>query len=605
MLSEARMFDTRVVNLTSKVVDLQFQEAGLFESGDVIGCVRGNQITVIGTVLDSVPQVLSVYLDLENPHVIDLLGNELSEGKRLRICEAEPLLSYDLQLGLIDSIISGDLKSEAVNVVFDDVSMEMLHKSFKLKDKRMVGSSNELDESQQNAVENILSISKGELLLIIGPPGTGKTEVIRKAAKLLAGKGERILITSHTNRAVDNALEKLPVEICLRVGRPEKVHPGLHEYMLSYKARTALGEQLRNLEREIDRKKEERFKLLQHIAWLKKERPEIIREIRQVSKMELRKINERLADLCSARNELINREIERLVNTTPIIGSTLVKSHLYPLENINFNTCLIDECSQASITLALLGMVKAQKWVLIGDPKQLLPIFKTLKDYRAQEKLSAFSYLLRKYEHRHLWLKNHYRSNEHIIRFSAHFVYNDKINPAPVCKQYKLVLQRKPKFDFLDPDYPVVFIHCRGVAERREKSLVNEKEQEVCREIVKDLLSAGVKPQEIGVITPYRGQKRELAAKIQVKGIEINTVDAFQGRQKDVIIFSLTATDKLNFASNPNRINVAFTRPKYKLIVVGNGSSIVKNDGLLIYKFLEYVYDLKAIYDWDERKWLV
>ncbi len=81
-------------------------------------------------------------------------------------------------------------------------------------------------------------------------------------------------------------------------------------------------------------------------------------------------------------------------------------------------------------------------------------------------------------------------------------------------------------------------------------------------------------PANIGVITPYRAQKRQLMERMKVRDVEINTVDAFQGRERDAVVFSLTSTGNLKFASNPNRLNVAFTRPKYKLIVVGNANQL-------------------------------
>lgn len=106
------------------------------------------------------------------------------------------------------------------------------------------------------------------------------------------------------------------------------------------------------------------------------------------------------------------------------------------------------------------------------------------------------------------------------------------------------------------------------------------------------------------MITPYRAQKRELRSDIRYKRVEIDTVDAFQGREKDVIILSLTATEDLRFAANINRVNVAVTRPKSKLIVVGNGMSIMQNPESILYKFLKYAYEKNAVFDWDWKQWI-
>ena len=456
-------------------------------------------------------------------------------------------------------------------------------------------------------LKKILSLRDDDLLLIIGPPGTGKTRVIQKAAYLLMQRGEKVLISSHTNRAVDNALEKLPVEKCLRVGRPEKILPNLRKYMLSYKAKTSLGERLDAVENRIKELKREKADLMRYKLWLRKTRERSLRNVSFKVQNELKRINRELAELFSARNSWLKNESEKLVTQTPIIGSTLIKSQLYPLTNTRFDIVFIDESSQASITLALLGMVKGKKWVLIGDHKQLLPIFKSVKDYRRQEELSAFVKLLKKYEKHSLWLRMHYRSNFKIIGFSSKYIYNSMVKPAPQCANLKLVYKRPPKLELLDPEKPVVFVHCRGKSIHGERSFYNEAEQEACLEIARNLIEAGVKPENIAIIAPYVAQKKHLASKIHESNLEVNTVDAFQGREKDVVIFSVTATTRrtLEFASNPNRLNVAFTRPKYKLIVVGKGKAIVQNDDLLIYKFLEYAYDLKAIYDWDKKKWLI
>jgi len=600
ILSETRIYYTEIIEISGNVVDMQFQEAKFFEVGDVIGYFSGREAKILGTVLSAEDEFLSVYVAREE-------SEDLFETYKLRVFKAEPLISYDLQLGLIDSILGGIERNYAVKLFFDNLILGDLEVTEPLIDRTSVGGEFELDDFQCEAVEKILSLRDNDLLLIIGPPGTGKTRVIQKAAHLLMQKGEKVLVSSHTNRAVDNALEKLPVEKCLRVGRPEKILPNLRKYMLSYKAKTSLGKKLEAIENRIKELRREKADLMRHKLWLKKTRGGPLPNVSFKVRNELKRVNRELAELFSARNNWLKIESERLVNQTPIIGSTLIKSQLYPLVNTKFDVVFIDESSQASITLALLGIVKGKKWVLIGDHKQLLPIFKSVKDYKRQEELSAFVNLLKKYKERSLWLRTHYRSNSKIIGFSSKYVYNFMVKPAPKCVDIKLVYERPPKLELLDPEKPVVFVHCRGTSIREKRSTYNEAEQEACLEITRSLLEAGVKPENIAIIAPYVAQKKYLASKIHESDLEVNTVDAFQGREKDVVIFSVTATTrkKLKFASNPNRLNVAFTRPKYKLIVVGNGKAIVQNDDLLIYKFLEYAYNLKAVYDWNKKKWLV
>jgi len=505
----------------------------------------------------------------------------------LEICESEVLVGYDLQLELIRKIKNGELDEygqKAVTHVFEATSLRGLQK-VKPSNVLDVKEGYPLDEFQLKAVEYALGLGEGESLIIIGPPGTGKTRVIAKIAYELYRRGERVLITSHTNRAVDNALELLPVDISLRVGRPEKVLPNIRPYLLSYKARTILGSKLEDLEKEI----RERKKVLQHFYQIKDEWSRIGRW--KEHKVKLQNVKNELRKFCEERNNMLKGESEKLVAEARIIGSTLVKSHLPPLVNERFDMVLIDECSQASLTLALLGMVKARKWVLVGDHKQLLPIFQTLdiKDKKVQEKLSVFCYMLDKYKDRSVWLRQHYRSNSEIIGFSSRYIYEGKIIPVEACKGIKLNIKSYPKnMEFLNPDIPVVFLHVDGMESMREDgSRFNESEARLVTRIVRALKDLGVKSENIGVITPYRAQRDYIKELIKDEKLEVNTVDSFQGREKDIIIFTITSTKDMSFVEDENRLNVAFTRARRKLIVIGNAKSIHEKHKLLS-KFVSY-----------------
>lgn len=591
MAESATAFTSRILGFSGKVLDLYCSEGWIFEAGDIIGFVNGENVNVLGTIVEANSRIMSVYLS--SPTV----GMELdfSEGRSIQICEAEPLVSYDLQLNLIERIDSG-WANEAVELFFGNPKTTPISRTYRLADKYCLGKDRLLDESQVEAIEQILSLDPGDILLVIGPPGCGKTTVIKKAAyHLVRDKSEKVLVASHANRAVDNAIADLDEHLekigcsCVRVGRAEKIDPKLHRCLLGSKVDEATKTKMEGLKAQIEGMKNERAEILKRIDFY------------DVSE-DLRRNSEKLASLYAERNGLLKREAERAVAEASIIGSTIVKSQLYPLANIDFDTCIVDESSQASITLALLAMVKAKKWVLIGDHKQLFPIFRTVRRQDFQELLSAFVYLLRRYENRSLWLKWHYRSNTQIIEFPSRFIYDGMVKPSPECSKVKLELQAY-KLMVLDPEKPFVFVHTRGEAERKWESLCNKREIDVCAEIVKELVEAKVDEENIGVITPYRAQKRELRSKIKYRRVEIDTVDAFQGREKDVIILSLTATEDFKFAANVNRVNVAVTRPRCKLIVVGNGASITQNPESILYKLLRYAYERKAVFDWDWKQW--
>ena len=574
----------------------------LFEEGDVLARVSGDLAKSLGVVIVGGEHVL-----------VRLFGNNVvREGEWLQLREAEQLLAYDLQIGLIEKYLSKkftEIERRAFNVFFEN--------SFRIGINKAVASSykilglggkegiSELDESQREALERILGLREGEILLIVGPPGTGKTRVIARASLELAKRGEKVLIASHTNRAVDNVVELLPIEITLRVGRPEKVHENVRPYMLSYKARLALGQELEKLEDVIKKLREERIKLKARVKELKEERRRAGLYAPLGTENHLKNIESRLRVLTEKRNKMLKKESERLVGEARIIGSTLVKSGLWPLEGVKFDTVIIDEASQATVTLALLGMTKARKWVLVGDHYQLPPVFKTLeeavKQPEAVDHLSAFNRLIRLAgDDKAVWLRTHYRSNTAIIGFASEHVYQRKIAPHKTCERIKLEITPNGFLShILDPEKPSVLVHVNGHEQAEGGSRWNPEEVEATKTIVRRLLELGVPKEAIGVISPYRAQRSRLSEALG-EGIEVATVDAFQGREKDVIIFSATATDATSvlFAESPRRLNVAITRARKKLIILANAEAPWNG---LMRKYIEYAKSLGAYFSWSDH----
>jgi predicted DNA helicase len=593
ILRSSPTYRARIISLDERLITLHISGGAFFEAGDFISYLLGGKIKNLGTVVDynSDSGVLTVFL-YSKPGLI--------VGEEILIIESEALIGFELQLELLERIKEGELVHDIVDLIFSEKNLGKLEAGCDPTDNKTVDGRKILDSSQLQAVRRVLCMREGDLLLVVGPPGTGKTEFIAKSAWELQRKGEKVLIASHTNRAVDSAIEKLPLEISLRVGRPEKVLPHLYKYLLSYKARERLGEKLKEIEDKI----KERKNTLMELASKHRDSSKYFKRQEDLSR--------ELGELLSMRNTLLEKASKALASEIPIVGSTLIKSQLYPLNTVNFDTVLIDECSQATIPLALLSLVKAKKYVMVGDHRQLLPILRSVRSLEKLEELSSFNFFMRKYGRRVGWLRTHYRSNSKIIGFSQRYVYNGNISTHKRCRQIELKISgkayenlRDKRKEIADSKKPVVFVNVEGIEERRGGSKCNKKEAEVCADIVGLLTALGVKKEEIGVITPYVEQRALISKKIKKKrGLEINTVDAFQGREKDVIIISITSTGSMRFPSEPHRLNVALTRARRKLIVVGNGGSIYKSQGTLIFKFLEYVYKYGKIYDWEKRKWL-
>jgi predicted DNA helicase len=595
LLGSRDVYKAKVINRSGLILDLEAIKSVPFVEGDIIGYKLEKLVYVLGNIIYIEDRYLTVHL--VEPRIP-------IPNKVLDILEAEILLAYDVQLKLIERIKKNEVPVNVIEIFFNNITFPKLEIDYKLEDKRGLNGKFELDEYQTRAVEAILFLKENDLLLIIGPPGNGKTEVIKKAAYEMIKRGERILITSHTNRAVDNAIEGLPIELTLRIGRPEKILPSVQAYLLGSKIRSEALENINNVIRKMaEQKAKLRHELEESIKFLEKQRtlhPKDKEEIKYKLKNKLnyliKNINRKLNDLLIKRYNLVKSIQNELIKEAKVIASTLVKTSLEPLIDQAFDIVIIDESSQCSILLAMLGMIKAKKWVLIGDHKQLLPIFRTIKDEKEQEELSAFVHLLKKYEDRALWLRKHYRSNENIIRLASMLFYENKIEPADICKAYKLNLPNKPRLnEILDPEKPVVFLNCKGWQEKEGKSVYNKAEIEYCKRIVEELKEAGFSLEKVGIITPYRAQNKHLRLEIKEKGIEIDTVDAFQGREKDIIIFSITATDDFKFVANKHRLNVAITRARMKLIFVGNLDRIkVAGDEILL-QIVKYISNMNGI----------
>jgi predicted DNA helicase len=595
LLGSRDVYKAKVINRSGLILDLEAIKSVPFVEGDIIGYKLEKLVYVLGNIIYKEDRYLTVHL--VEPRIP-------IPNKVLDILEAEILLAYDVQLKLIERIKKNEVPVNVIEIFFNNITFPKLEIDYKLEDKRGLNGKFELDEYQTRAVEAILFLKENDLLLIIGPPGNGKTEVIKKAAYEMIKRGERILITSHTNRAVDNAIEGLPIELTLRIGRPEKILPSVQAYLLGSKIRSEALENINNVIRKMaEQKAKLRHELEESIKFLEKQRtlhPKDKEEIKYKLKNKLnyliKNINRKLNDLLIKRYNLVKSIQNELIKEAKVIASTLVKTSLEPLIDQAFDIVIIDESSQCSILLAMLGMIKAKKWVLIGDHKQLLPIFRTIRDEKEQEELSAFVHLLKKYEDRALWLKKHYRSNENIIRLASMLFYENKIEPADVCKTYKLNLPNKPRLtEILDPEKPVVFLNCKGWQEKEGKSVYNKAEIEYCKRIVEDLKEAGFSLEKVGIITPYRAQNKHLRLEIKEKGIEIDTVDAFQGREKDIIIFSITATDDFKFVAKKHRLNVAITRARMKLIFVGNFDRIKVTGDEILLQIVKYISSMNGI----------
>ena len=427
-----------------------------------------------------------------------------------------------------------------------------------------------LNASQQAAIESALS---QRLTLIQGPPGTGKTTTATHLLHHFAQQGSGpLLATAESNVAVDNLLEGL-LDLgvkALRIGRPVKVREHLRSATLD-----ALLEN-HPMQEELAFLQDEQRELRRSLPSLKgKEKGLMHRDI-SINQKEIR----RMENVMTAS---VLDEAEVICATTIGCGHRLLESRKFPI-------VLMDEATQATEPSALVPIVKGcRQLVLVGDHQQLPPTVLSRRAEKGGLNRSLFDRLIACGLRSNL-LTTQYRMHPILREFPSARFYENRLEDGCTADQ------RPPPAGFLWPDWdrPMAFVPVDGVEEADEegKSRSNRDEAAKVLGVVDDLLAIGdLQPNDIGVISPYNGQVRELTRLFEMAGgrepgqpyagLEIKSVDGYQGREKEVIVFStVRANDRgeVGFLADYRRLNVAITRAKRGLILLGHPTTL-RHDG--------------------------
>ena len=399
------------------------------------------------------------------------------------------------------------------------------------------------------------------LTLIQGPPGTGKTHT---AVRILESWAQQdigsILAVADSNVAVDNLLEGLLARgvRAVRLGQPVKVREKLRLATIDAKM------EIHPLRRDLDTQLDLNEKLSRRISSMKgKEKGLAHRDIKKGWK-EIRRIENQIRD--------------DILDKAQIICCTCIGSGNQILDGRKFPQVLIDESTQATEPASLVPLVRgARQVVLVGDHKQLPP---TVVSFRAEEKGLKRSLFERLVDMgiEPLLLTTQYRMHPAISKFPNQQFYSNKLidgvnsenRPAPA--------------GLLWPDWenPVAFVPVNGGETVSPDGTSRENPLEVSwvLKILEDLLEAGeLIKKDIGIITPYAGQVRAIRNSMSenLDGVEVRTVDGYQGREKEVIIFSCVRSNperNVGFLSESRRLNVALTRAKRGLIVIGDPDTL-------------------------------
>ena len=424
-----------------------------------------------------------------------------------------------------------------------------------------------LNATQEEAVNKVLHAK--DVAIVHGPPGTGKTTTLVEAVYETLHRENQVLVCAQSNMAVDWISEKLVdrgVSV-LRIGNPSRVN----DKMLSFTY-------------------ERRFESHPDYPQLWSIR-KAIRELYARSRKgaEREAVRQKINSLKDRATELEIRINESLFSEARVIACTLVGSANRLLTGQKFGTLFIDEAAQALEAACWIPIRKADRVILAGDHCQLPPTVKAPEALRAGLGHTLMQTIVKSKPDTVSLLKLQYRMNDEIMRFSSEWFYGGMLQSAPEVK-YRSIL---------DFDTPIEWINTEGLDCNEEfigenYGRINKSEAELSIEQLKGYITKIGRERflderiDVGMISPYKAQLQYLRRLVRNdaffkpyrQAITINTVDGFQGQERDVILISLVRANEegqIGFLNDLRRMNVAITRARMKLIILGDASTLTRH----------------------------
>jgi len=425
----------------------------------------------------------------------------------------------------------------------------------------------QINSDQHAAIEKIMSAK--DYALVLGMPGTGKTTTIAHIIRALVARGKSVLLTSYTHTAVDNILLKLKQSdiSVLRLGVLAKIHPEVQEF----------------------------------------------------------------ANLAAIPRHSIE-ELDEMYMTPQVVATTCLGISHQIFHKRAFDYCIVDEASQITLPVCLGPIRMAQTFVLVGDHYQLPPLVQNKEAQEGGLDVSLFKLLSDQHPDSVVSLEHQYRMCKEVMLLSNTLIYSGRLkcgneavanrtlhvpNPDGLYRYhfgYSQPASSTPQddkcrgpgqtcwvTDVLSPERKVVFINTDTLSPRPLEvcsgaRITNATEVTLTAQAVLGLIAQGIAPSEIGVITFYRSQlalMKQSLKHTEADGVEMHTADKFQGRDKEVVLVSCVRSNETgnvgDLLKDWRRINVAFTRARSKLIVLGSADTLGKNE--LLARFLKITKD--------------
>ncbi|MEM9942495.1 MAG: AAA domain-containing protein [Planctomycetota bacterium] len=450
-----------------------------------------------------------------------------------------------------------------------------------------------LNRSQQDAVR--FALSAEDFAIIHGPPGTGKTTTVVELIVQAVIRGEKVLACAPSNTAVDNLLERL-VDLnqkVVRIGHSARVSERLREHSLDGQL-----DQHENMEIIRDLRREAKDIYRKVDKWSRAKQPKGYRhELRQEARQ-----------LQGHARLLEKQAMESILDSAKIICATATFNEDL-LGDRWFDLAVIDEACQSVEPGCWVPLLRSDKVIFAGDHQQLPPTVLSTEAARQGFAISLMERQMEQYNDQvSKMLTVQYRMHQQIMNFSSSHFYRGELKADTSVENHLL-----SDIDGVDSVHwmqePITFIDTAGAGWDEElepdgESKRNPNEADLVLRKVEMLLSAGLWAKDIAVIAPYAAQVRMLRDRYSgPDGLEIDTVDGFQGREKEAVVITLVRSNtkgEIGFLADRRRMNVALTRAKRKLIVVGDSATLGHDS--FYQEFLDYVEQVGGYHSvWEEE----